>query len=447
MPDRVVQGEQTDAPDSGWKTRGRTLFSQVRTSNGMISLADQMVASATNFLTGIILARNCSKEEFGLYMLCFSVVLFAFDLQTSLLSSPYMVYSQRLEGKRHAAYTGNLLVQQALLAVLILLALVVGTGIAAGGIGPEGLSSVLYSLSLVVWFIMLRECIRRICFAGLKMATALLLDGTVAVVQIGSLLFLAYFNLLSAASALYAIGLACSLTCLAWFFFRRESYAFHKKFFKEDLRKNLSFGKWIFGSSLLWALSMSLYPWLLAFFHGTGSTGVWAACWGVIAIANPLLLGIQNFLGPKIIQAYTGGGGEALSQFVKKVSLRYALIILPPALFLFFFGGRLVALFYGHKYGGNGLVVSVLAVQLLVMAASFTLSRGLLALEQARVYFMANIVPLLVMLTFGIYLVKQLGVVGVAFALLAGTATTATVMLVIFFKLIRAECMPGSGND
>ena len=60
-------------------------------------LADQGVSSATNFLTGVIIARACSKEELGLYMLGFSLVLFVTDLQTSLISTPYMVYAPRLK--------------------------------------------------------------------------------------------------------------------------------------------------------------------------------------------------------------------------------------------------------------------------------------------------------------------------------------------------------------
>jgi O-antigen/teichoic acid export membrane protein len=412
----------------------------------MISLADQMAASATNFLTGIIIARSCSKEEFGLYMLCFSIVLFVLDVQTSLISSPYMVYSPRLKGRRHAAYIGNSLVQQFMLVVLVLFVLAAGIAITVHGRGPEGLYPVLLSLSLVVWFIMLREFIRRICFAGLEMSTALCVDCTVAVLQVGCLLLLAWSNRLSAGNALYAIGFACTCTSLGWLYFRRKTYTFHTRHIREDFRKNLSFGKWIFASSLLWALSMSLYPWLLAFYHGTASAGTWAACWGIIAIANPLLLGIQNFLGPKIVQAYTRNGRDGLRRFVQRVSLLYGLIILPLAVFLCIFGGKLVALFYGAKYGGNGLVISILAVHLMVMAVSFTLSRALLALEQARAYFMANIVPLLVMLTFGLYLVKELGVAGVALGLLAGTATTAAMMLVLFIRLMKTESSSGAGN-
>ncbi len=422
--------------------RVRTLVAGARTNKGLISLGDQMVASATNFLTGIIIARTCSKEEFGLYMLCFSIVVFVLEVQTALISSPYMVYSPRLEGRRHAAYMGNSLFQQFLLIVLVVLGLCAGLALAVRGVGPEGLSPVLPALILVIWALMLREFIRRICFAGLEMMTAFFVDTAVALVQLSSLLLLAYFNRLTAGTAYYGIGLACGLTCAGWFFLRRSSFSFRNSHIKEDFKKNLSFGKWMFASCLLWALGMNLYPWLLAFYHGTGATGVWAACYGVIAIANPLLLGIQNFLGPKIVESCTADGREGLTRFVKKVTLYYVLIILPLALFLCLFGDRLVVLFYGEKYGGNGRVVAVLALYLLTLAGAFTLSRALLALEQARIYFMANIVPLVVMLTLGLYLVKQLGVIGVAFGLLAGAVTTAIMMSVIFISLMKTDRNP-----
>lgn len=412
-------------------------MSRARTSNGLISLADQVVASATNFLTGIIIARNCSKDEFGLYMLCFSIVLFVLDLQTSLISSPYMVYSPQFKDKRHGAYLGSTLIQQFLLTLLVLFPLGLGVVIASHGLGPEGMQSLLMGLSLVIWFIMFREFIRRICFASFEMGTAFLVDCTVALVQLSCLLFLAFQGLLSARFAFYAIGFACSLPCLAWLFSKRNNYTFQKKYIWSDCKKNISFGKWVFGSSLLWALSMSLYPWMLAYFHGTASTGVWAACWGVIAIANPLLLGIQNFLGPKIVQSYIQDGYVGLNRFVRRVSLLYIVIIMPLAIILFIFGGRLVALFYGQQYSGNGVVVSILTINLLVMAASFTLSRALLALEQARAYFFANIVPLLAMLSCGIYLVKKLAVTGVALGLLTGLVSTASIMSIFFIRLMK----------
>ena len=80
-----------------------------------------------------------------------------------------------------------------------------------------------------------------------------------------------------------------------------------------DLKKNWVFGKWVFASGLVWAVSMNLYPWFLAYFHGAASTGVWAACLGVVSVGNPALLGIQNLVGPKIAHCIRDSGPEGVA--------------------------------------------------------------------------------------------------------------------------------------
>jgi hypothetical protein len=105
---------------------------------GILPLADQAVASAANFLTGEILARTCSKEELGLHMLGFSLILPVTDLQTSLIATPYMIYAQRLKGLAHALYTGSSLIHQLALSLFTLLALAAGAVAVTLGAGTHG---------------------------------------------------------------------------------------------------------------------------------------------------------------------------------------------------------------------------------------------------------------------------------------------------------------------
>src|ERR1035437_910711 len=156
-----------------------------------ISLADQAIVSATNFLTGVIIARACSKEELGLYSLGFSVVLMMADLQSSLIMTPYMVYAPRLKGRAHALYTGSTLIHQSAFCLLTMLALVCGAFAVMIGVGPRGLGPVLWALVPVIGLIMLREFARRVCFARLKLKTAFLFDTSIAAGQISGLLVLA----------------------------------------------------------------------------------------------------------------------------------------------------------------------------------------------------------------------------------------------------------------
>lgn len=435
---RVAEEIKVAPPRLSWVRTRFAFLSSATVRRGVVALADQGVVSATNFLTGVIIGRSCIKEEFGLYMLGFSIVLFAMNLQTSLISTPYMIYSSRLTGREYARYTGSTLIHQLGLSALIIIILVIAGVVLSLGVGHHGLVPVVWALVVVITVILLREFARRICFVNMRFKTALFLDSGVAVVQICGLLFLGYFGLLTATKAYWVIGLASGIGAVAWLIRMRKTFAVQLTWGISDFRRNWSSGKWLFASGFLYALSMNLYPWILAAFHGTASAGVWAACFGIVSIGNPLLVGVQNFLGPKIVHTYAQGRAKAFRQFVLKAGAVFSLVITPLFVALLFFGGSLVVIFYGDKYTGNGLVVSILALNLLISTFAFSFSRALFAMERVDVDFAVNFVFLFVLLTLGLYLIKAFGPLGIAFSLLIGNTAVCAFRYLFLIRLSRS---------
>ena len=404
---------------------------------GWFTLVNQGVVSATNFLTGVLIGRFCTKEEFGLYMLGFSIVLLVMDLQISLVSTPYMVYSPRLKGTALRLYSGSSLIHQLALTTIVMLVLVVWGGFLSFGSGPAGLSSVVWALVVTIGFIMLREFVRRICFADLRMEIALIFDLCVAALQISGLLILAKFGLLSATHAYWVIGIACGVAGAGWFLLNRAGFKIQISQAISDLTHNWTFGKWVFASGILWAISMNLYPWFLTSFHGTASVGVWGACLGVLALANVPLAGVQNFLGPKIANVYANGGMLALRRFALKTSALLSIVMSILCCALLILGEPLLVLFYGEKYSGNGVVVFVLALSLVAASVAFSFSRALFAIERADIDFKINFVPLLILFTFGLSFVRSYGPLGAAFGLLIANMSAAAIRLGFFSILSR----------
>jgi O-antigen/teichoic acid export membrane protein len=401
---------------------------------GAISLADQVLASATNFLTGVIVARTCSKEGLGLFSLGMTLVLLVADLQTSLVTTPYMVYAPRLKDREHALYTGSSLIHQVGFCII--------TGLAFFGASCAGqysstlasLTPVLQALVVVGSLIMLREYARRVSFARLKFKTALFFDGFIALGQIGGLFLAARLGLLSPSSAYYVIGGTCAIALAGWLWHDRKFYMPRFGQSIADLKKNWSLGKWVFASGLLWALSMNIYPWLLAEFHGVSSTGIWAACTGVISLGNPILLGFQNLAGPKIAHRYATNGARALRALVLQMT---GIIVVPMMLLsavMFLWGDPILALLYSRQYAGNRMTAAVLALNLLVSAVAFCYSRALFAMDRASVDFVINFVALFIMLTLGLWLVRQFGPIGAACGLLTAGLTTSLVRVAFFFS-------------
>ena len=87
------------------------VFSGTLFRKGTLSLIDQGVVSATNFLTMVLLGRTAT-QELGEYQLGFSIVLLAMCVQNALISSPYTLFGNRMEGRQRAQYAGSTLLHQ-----------------------------------------------------------------------------------------------------------------------------------------------------------------------------------------------------------------------------------------------------------------------------------------------------------------------------------------------
>jgi len=389
------------------------------THNGVLAIAGQGFVSGTNFLTGVIVGRVCSKEQYGLYFLGFTLIVILIELQNSLISTPYVVFNPRLDVAEKTRYAGSTLVHQLALSWVAVLGLMLAGQVAASGVGPEGLAPVLWTLALAITFVLLRDFVRRYCFGNLRMMTALVFDAGIACVQISALLALAHFGLLTASHAYWAVGAACAGAVAVWFAVNRRLFSLGVSRAVEDFRGNWSFGKWVFASALLWGVSMNLYPWILTTFRGPAEAGVLAACLGICALGNTVLMGAQNFVFAKISTVYAEGGVKPLRSFMWFASLFFGV---PMACFcaaLWFFGDPLIVLLYGEKYAGNGLVVFILSMHLFALAMAFPFSRALFAIDRADLDFAINFIALFVLLSFGIWMVRAYGSLGAALGLFA----------------------------
>jgi O-antigen/teichoic acid export membrane protein len=402
------------------------------------SLVDQIVVSATNFVTGVMIARNSPPEQFGLYMLGISAMFVAYELQAALVSTPYMVHYPHLRGRDCEWYTGSTLAHQAAFGLCVSLLLLMGGLLLARGIGPKEAAPVLMTLAGFGLLMMLREYVRRLCFARLDPFGALVLDVTVSALQLVGIAALAWSGGLSAALSFVIMGTAAGVGAATWLALNRASFAFRWGRIRVDLVMNWRFGRWVLLSGLLWALSMQLYPWVLTLFDSVAAAGIWAACMGVVQLANPVILGAQNWLGPKIADEFATRGYRGLLRYVAKISASLMGLILPFVLSMVLLGDRLVSLIYGEAYAGQGAVMALLGVNLLVMGLAFPVSRALFAAKRADLDFLANLVPVLILITVGIWLVESFGPLGGAASLLLANTASALFRIALFWRLVAA---------
>jgi len=400
----------------------------------LLATIDQGVSGAASFLSVIIIGRAGGKEQLGFYALALTILSLAMEVHYVMVWSPYAVLSQKLRGPAHASYRGSTLLYHLGLSAITLVGLVTVGLFTWQGFGPRGLNPVIWTLVLVGCFIISREFARRLCFADLKIKYALFLDGGVAISQVGGLVALAYLSAMSAGSALIIIGFSCGLGALFWFLGTRKGFACTFGQAVSDLRGNWVLGKWILGASLAYHLSTLPLAWALAGWHGAAAVGLLAACQGVVGLANPLLQGTGFFLEPRASQAYVKGGVDQLRTFVAKNTLVVLIILSPVCILLFTLGDQIVTLIYGSEYGGQRMVVVVLALNILLLTLDQALYYAFLAKGRLDINFKLNLIRLAISLTLGVWLVRRWEVLGVALAFLAGSLAVTALYGFIFMK-------------
>ena len=399
----------------------------------------------------MVLVGRASQHELGVYLLGFSVVLLIMCAQNALISSPYALFGNRLEGRARAQYAGSTLLHLTVYAALasVLLAAIGWTLPIIYEHAPSEMvsrrlaeflpfSSVALVLACAMPFVLLREFIRRLAFAHLELVTVLGLDIAVSALQLVGVFVLYLSGHLTAASAFICVGVSCAVAGGTTFYFTRRHFAHHNGQALADLRWNWSFGKWAFAGQMTTLFSAYCLPWMLTLLAGAAEAGRYSACFSIVLVANPLIIGINNFLTPHAIHAYKADGMKALKRLAWGMSFWVVSILAVLTVLLVCFGGHVVSLLYGQKLAGNELPVSILAVMMFFLAAGIGAENGLVALNKPNAIFWAYFAGLLVTFVAGAILIATHGVLGATLAGLFGTLT-ATCLKLAFFARSSAD--------
>ena len=404
----------------------------------VFSVVDQVIVSGTSFATSVVVGRICSQAEFGVYYLGLSFVLFFRDVQGEFISAPYVIYCHRRRGQALAAYTGSTLVHQVFLSALAMACLLGLAGVLSPGAGPTGLAPAAWVLVGAIPLLLLRERIRQLAFSHLRLATAIAIDSGVAILQLSSLLLLAYARVLTAGAVYGVMGAACALPCLAWFLANKPHLRFLPSQVKADWCHNWSFAKWTLASYLVGSTTPYITPWLVALAHGEAATGVWAACNTLVNGSNIFVVGLANFLTPKAARAFAKGGLRDLRRVLWKTAALFATTLGAFCLLMLVAGDLPAVWVYGGQYTGTGPVLVVLALNTLATSLGITAGNGLWAIERPQANFAADLCTFVVTVAMALALVHPLGVLGAAIAALAGSTLGVAVRCLTLVRLTAA---------
>jgi O-antigen/teichoic acid export membrane protein len=413
-----------------------------------LTLFDQGVVSIATYATAVLMGR-ASQSGVGLYMLVFTLWIFATELHNSLVSTPQMVKLPGMRKARKAEFNGSLLLHQLALSGMLTLVMLVGalvlfllarTTADSAKLNTYGFVSLMGALSVAP--VALRNFARNFCFTIRDVPSAVILDVGVSVMQVLGVALAFFTNELGHHwyLAVLIVSVSNLFSALLWLSSVRGQFSPRMKRAVVDFRRNWGISRFIFLSSMVWTAGTYLYPWLISALKGDRSAGIWAVCFTLANLGNPIITAIQNMMGPAISHAFVGLSMGEFRRYVFKCTILFVTVGGAGAVMLALLSEPLIVLFNGKDYAGYGKVSALLAAMMLLQGLSFPTSRGLFSLDRAKLDMYANLGPIAVMAVLGVFLIGRYDVMGAAICLVLAQIIGSISRILFFLHASAEQC-------
>ena len=388
-----------------------SLFTGKGAREGYLAAIDQAVISLSNFLGTIILARQVSPTELGVYGVGFIAINLTRALQEGLVVQPLNVFGAPMEHSAFRRYASSSAVLQVLLAVsLALLASSGGWFLTVTGNDTAGPAVFALWFAVLGW--QLQEFCRRVLYTRGRVANAVFNSVLANTVRLGLLVLLGVQGRLSGVNALLAIGWGSFAALVPGLWSTRSYWTREMQSLSSTFKNNWAFGRWVLGGSIASWISVEFYPVLTAGMISFAAAGAYRALQNLVAPIHLLLRAIDTFFTPRAARLYEQAGRPGMARMLSLIYLATAVPMLGILAVAVLFREQLLHLLYGETYleYSQGIVLMVVFYSLLY--AYGPLQSAFKAMRRSRPIFIANIVATIAMFTFGVMAILRWGVYG-----------------------------------
>ena len=406
----------------GLLAQARRLALSSTALKGYMSVIDQAFLSGTNFVTGILLARCCTKEEYGSYVIAFLVMVLLSRLQMALITSPMAVLGAQLPEDEFRTYASSLFLVQLLLALIGVVALLGVSAVMVSGAESPAMASALLGLACATLFMQAREFFRRMLFARLEAGQVLLNDVAYCLAVVGGLLLLKRKGLLGGRNAFFLFGGVAAVTSLLAAGQARRYLGRSLHRLRRTLQEQWRFGRWLLVETLSSYAHMDAVAYILAMHQGLEGTARLGAARNVLAPLQIVLFGIANIASPRAAAVFHHQGRGRMNVFLGKVAAVSAAIFAAYCLCAVFAPKPLLQLLYGSEseYLGEVATVRLWAVIYMILALRQVPTLGLSAMRRPDITVRASILSALLTVGLAFWLIREFSVCGALWARMGG---------------------------
>jgi O-antigen/teichoic acid export membrane protein len=386
---------------------------------GGMSILDQGIFSASNFILGILLARWLSSEQFGAYTIGLTVLVFVYQFYIAFLLDPMGVLGPAQFPENLREYFVIHLRSHFAITIIVGVVFIV---ISFAGIENQLLlKQTLFVIGLTLPILLLPWYLRRV-FYVLGRPVVAMWGSVVYTLSLTVLTILFHqLNLLSSPAAIFITAIASLLSGLyLLLIFQIRSLYPSIASFTAVITENWNFGKWLITSSIFIAFASQAQIWISAKLLGLSAAGMLRA---LQIIVQPMMLTITALTAvatPTLSLAFSKGDFESFNRRVVFLSLALLTLAIIFEAFLLIFSIPIEKLIYGGKFSTHAFLLPIWGTIPLCLAYSSGIQAGLQAAQKPRAFLIAAILWTPASLGFGIWLTSRSGIAGATWSTLLG---------------------------
>lgn len=404
------------------------------------SLADQALAVGGGFLVNVALARTRTKEEYGMFVLSYSVYTLLLGLYHAAILEPYTVYGSGRYRERFSEYLRLMARSNAVIGVLLTGILLLSC-LVLSWVAPHLISRALFGLALTTGVLLSGHLLRRVFYlqrqAALATKTSLVFFITVAC----GLWLTAKAHRLDSFSVFLIMALGW-ITAGA-VFGTKLAFGNPKQAFLEleprYWREHWNYSKWVLATAFVFQFTTQGYYWLVAGFLSAKDVANLRAMYLLVTPVDQVFIALSYLVIPALSAHYAA---KRMGNFLS-LWKRYALTTVGVtglfALAVRILGKPLMHALYAGKYDGLAPFLFVLALLPLLMGSGNTMNNAMIATEKPKLVFLAYACSGAATLLAGIPLVIRFGLWGAVYGMLFSGATYTGALTLAFALRVQRQ--------
>ena len=394
-----------------------------------ILILDQVMASACNFLLGILLIRWLGLEQYGVYAIAWMAVMFTIGMNQAWIIKPMqsLLPKEKAENQKEtfAILQGLQWLSVSAVFVLAMGLYAIAYFLLAGNLY---LTYVPILIGLTLGLV-LQDFYRKLFFIKGNFQSSFWMDFILYPGQITAL-FLLYFNgSMNLGNTFIALLTCTSISVI---------FAIHQLSIipvlniakiKEKALTFFKFAKWLMGTAILQWFSGNYF--IIVAIGVLGPIAIGAIRMGqqVIGLSHVLFLAMENIVPVEAARRQKEGSYPAMFAYLKKITGQIGLL-----LFLILFttaiaSPQIIHLLYGEEYLEYSFVISSFCGIYIFVFLGYPMRFALRALEQTKPIFLAYVFGTFFSLIAANFMLQSWGIMG----LLAGIGTTHVIALITYF--------------